>query len=112
VSQPHSSPAVSVCIPAYRGAAHIAATIDSVLTQTFADFELVIVAACDPNTQVERLMRRDNLTEAEARARIATQWPIGDKVRRADRVIDTNGSIEDTNQQIDETWQALTTKHL
>lgn len=36
-------PAVSVCIPSYLGAAHIAATIESVLAQTFADFELVVV---------------------------------------------------------------------
>src|SRR5437667_3511518 len=36
-------PAVSVCIPAYRGAAHIGEAIESVLAQSFADFELVVV---------------------------------------------------------------------
>lgn len=35
---------VSVCVPAYNGAAFIERTIDSVLRQTFTDFELVI---CD-----------------------------------------------------------------
>ena len=38
-----SAPIVSVCIPAYRGAAHIAAAIESVLRQSFTDFELVII---------------------------------------------------------------------
>lgn len=47
--EPRSPPMVSVCIPAYRGAAHIGATIDSVLAQTFADFELVIVDDNSPD---------------------------------------------------------------
>ena len=36
-------PAVSVCIPAYRGTAYLGAAIESVLAQTWTDFELVIV---------------------------------------------------------------------
>jgi glycosyltransferase involved in cell wall biosynthesis len=36
-------------VPAYRGAAHIAATIESVLAQTWADFELVIVDDDSPD---------------------------------------------------------------
>jgi glycosyltransferase involved in cell wall biosynthesis len=37
------NPAVSVCIPTFRGATHIAATIESVLAQTYTDFELIII---------------------------------------------------------------------
>jgi glycosyltransferase involved in cell wall biosynthesis len=40
---------VSVCIPTYRGEAHIAETIRSVLLQTFDDFELVIVDDNSPD---------------------------------------------------------------
>ena len=42
-------PVVSVCIPTYRGAAHVAAAIDSVLIQTFTDFELLIVDDDSPD---------------------------------------------------------------
>lgn len=35
-------PPVSVCIPAHNGQAHIRQTIESILQQTFPDFELVI----------------------------------------------------------------------
>jgi len=38
------TPAVSVCIPTYNAARHIRQTVQSVLNQTFTDFELVI---CD-----------------------------------------------------------------
>ncbi len=38
-----SPPRVSVCIPTYQGAGTIAAAIDSVLEQTFGDFELIVV---------------------------------------------------------------------
>ena len=37
------APAVSICIPTYNGAPHIGATVASVLAQTFADFELIVV---------------------------------------------------------------------
>jgi dephospho-CoA kinase len=64
------------------------------------DFEAVIVAACDPETQLRRLMRRDNLSEGEAARRIAVQMPIGQKVRWADYVVTTDGTFEETNRQV------------
>ncbi|MFT3906014.1 MAG: glycosyltransferase [Steroidobacteraceae bacterium] len=44
-----TSPAVSVCIPTYRGEAHLAAAIESVLAQGFADLELVVVDDHSPD---------------------------------------------------------------
>jgi len=70
-------------------------------TDREADFDLVIVTACSPDEQVRRLVARDGLAKADALARIATQRSIAEKVARADVVIDTNGSIEDTNRQVD-----------
>lgn len=48
-----SIPAISVCIPTYCGAAHLAATIESVLAQTRGDFELVIVDDNSPDATAE-----------------------------------------------------------
>ena len=67
-----------------------------------ADFDAVIVAACEPETQLNRLMARDGLGEPEARQRIAAQWPLREKIARADYVIRTDGSLDDTNRQVDE----------
>ena len=64
------------------------------------DFDSVIVAACDPEAQMRRVMKRDGISEAEARQRLAAQLPIDEKVRRADYVIRTDGSFEETDRQI------------
>jgi dephospho-CoA kinase len=64
------------------------------------DFERVVVVACEPGTQVKRVMERDHLSEAEAQQRIRSQLPISEKVRRADYVIRTEGSFADTDMQI------------
>lgn len=74
------------------------------------DFETVIVTACDPEEQVRRVMARDGLTEEEARQRVAAQMPIAAKLARADFVIRTDGSFEDTDRQVSAVYEALATK--
>ena len=66
------------------------------------DFDAVIVAACDRETQRQRVMTRDGLSEDDARRRIEAQLPIEEKVRRADFVIRTDGSYQDTNRQVEQ----------
>jgi dephospho-CoA kinase len=65
------------------------------------DFDSVIVVACAPDTQLRRVMQRDGLNELEARQRLAAQLPIGEKIGRADFVINTDGSYDDTDHQVD-----------
>ncbi len=65
------------------------------------DFDRVVVAACLPEEQLRRLMRREGLGEADALARIALQWPIAEKAKRATDVVDTGGGFEATDRQVD-----------
>jgi dephospho-CoA kinase len=65
------------------------------------DFDRVIVTACAPDEQVRRMMWRDGDSETAALAKLAAQWPIANKVRRATDVIDTGGTFADTDQQVD-----------
>jgi dephospho-CoA kinase len=74
------------------------------------DFDVVVVAACPAPLQLERLMSRDGMTEADARRRLASQWPIHEKVARADVVIDTSGTFAETDRQVDDACRRLSAR--
>lgn len=63
-------------------------------------FDRVVVVACDPGIQVQRVTDRDGLPPAEVRQRVAAQIPIAEKVARAHAVIRTDGSFEETDRQV------------
>lgn len=71
------------------------------------DFDCVVVCACEPFEQLRRLIERDGLPEEAARARLEAQWPIGEKVARADYVIRTDGTFDSTGAQVREVFDAL-----
>jgi dephospho-CoA kinase len=71
-------------------------------------FDRVIVTVCEPDEQVRRVMERDRLSEADALARLASQIPVAEKVRRADFAIRTDGSFADTDRQVEEVYRRLT----
>lgn len=62
--------------------------------------EKTIVVYVDEYTQLARLMDRNGFSEAEAQSRINSQMPLQDKVELADAVINNNGSIEKSRQQL------------
>ena len=67
-----------------------------------SDFDVVVVAACEPDEQIRRVMTRDGLTEAEARSRVAAQLPIGEKISRADYVVWTTGTQDETSEKVED----------
>jgi dephospho-CoA kinase len=71
------------------------------------DFDAVVVAACDPATQFARLRARDALSEEDARRRLAAQLPIEEKVRRADYIVRTDGTLEETARATGAVVEAL-----
>lgn len=66
----------------------------------------VAVVYIPEELQQKRLMKRDNLTEAEARKRIDSQLSIEEKRRRADVVFDNQGSVSETWAQV-QAWLDL-----
>jgi len=75
-------------------------------TDHAADFDRVIVTACPPEVQLERLIAR-GMSEREARQRMAAQLPTARKVEQADFVVDTGGSLAETDRQVDAIAEAL-----
>jgi dephospho-CoA kinase len=51
----------------------------------------VVVVACAPSLQLERLMARTGLAKAEAQQMIDAQMPLTEKISRADHVVWNNG---------------------
>ena len=66
-----------------------------------ADFDVVVVVAATPDTQIARVMARDGLSREDAERRLAAQWPIEKKVALADEVIRTDGTFDETDAQVD-----------
>ena len=62
-------------------------------------FDKLIVVWCEPDIQFERLIKRDGLSEADARKHIASQMPQDEKKGYADLLIDTSGGFETTRVQ-------------
>lgn len=58
----------------------------------------------DRETQLQRLMQRDNLTEAEAKLRINAQMSLAEKADCAHCLIDNSGSLYDTQQSVCKLW--------
>lgn len=68
-------------------------------------FEEIIVVYVPKEIQLQRLMRRDGLTEAEASERLRSQWDMETKRERADYVIDNSKGMEETRQQVEQFWR-------
>ena len=84
-------------------AAHTVAIADIPLlyeTGRAAEFDAVVVTACQPDTQIRRIMERDRVSEAAARQRMAAQLPLEEKIGRADFVIRTDGTYAETDAQV------------
>ena len=69
----------------------------------------LIVVHCPTDTQLARLMSRNNLTRDEAMARIEAQMPVEKKKAMADYLIDTSGTIEYSVQQTEKIIEILKT---
>lgn len=57
--------------------------------------------------QIRRIEERDGLDAQAAAARIDSQMPLEEKMRRADRCIDASGTIEETQGKVRQLWEEL-----
>jgi len=66
----------------------------------------VVVVASDEPVTLQRLSRR-GWSEQKARARIKAQWPLDEKVKRADAVIWNNGDLETLSLETMKIWNNM-----
>lgn len=67
----------------------------------------VIVVWVPESMQLERQMARDEREREEALRRLRAQLPLDEKRRRADFVIDNQGSLEETRMQVERLFRQL-----
>ena len=70
-------------------------------------FDQIWLVDVTEETQLSRLMTRNALSQEEAEKRIATQLSLQEKRNRADVLIDNNGPLEHTQEQLREALQKL-----
>ncbi len=70
-------------------------------------FDRVLVVYVDEYVQIDRLMRRDGLSKKEASQALSAQIPLREKVKLADFVIDNNGTLRETQAQVEGVWREL-----
>jgi dephospho-CoA kinase len=70
-------------------------------------YDVVVVVAASPETQLERLVEQRGMSADDARSRIAAQAPLEAKLAVADYVIDNDGELGALDDQVGEVWRDL-----
>jgi dephospho-CoA kinase len=73
----------------------------------YHDVQKIIVVSCAREQQIERAMDRPGATEQDVLARLERQMPLDEKKKRADYIIDTSGTRDDTLRQTTLVWEDL-----
>ena len=70
-------------------------------------FDYVILVTAYDKLRIERLKKRNNLSDVEAQKRIAVQTPQEEKAKKADFVIDNSKDISETKKQLTSVLEKL-----
>ena len=68
-------------------------------TEIYKNLAHLVVVSCSVATQIERIMARDGFTKEAAAMRIAAQYPLEEKLKVANYVINTECSLETTESE-------------
>ena len=73
----------------------------------YRNFAGLIVVTTSPAVQLERVMARDDLSEADAQARIDAQMPMDEKASHADWVIHNDAGLAELDARVREVHELL-----
>ncbi len=65
------------------------------------------IVKCAPEVQIARVMRDRHMSETDARARLASQSLLEDKLRFAHVIIDNSGNADATRAEVEQAWRAI-----
>ena len=70
-------------------------------------FDLIVVVEAGLETRVDRMVKLRGMSRAEAEGRLGAQASDEDRRKLADVLIDANGTLEHTLEQVDSLWAEL-----
>ncbi|GGH34614.1 dephospho-CoA kinase [Microbacterium album] len=71
------------------------------------EWDTIVVAHAPADVRIARMVEHRGLSEQEARSRVASQASDEERLRLADVVIDTSGTMDETIAQTDALWESL-----
>jgi len=72
--------------------------------------DVIVLVYISRDEQIRRLTERNGYTRREAEDRLIAQMPIEDKVLRSDYIINNEGPLESTRENVDRVWDGLVEK--
>jgi dephospho-CoA kinase len=70
-------------------------------------FDRIVVVQADAATRIERMVNQRGMSREEAEGRLRAQASDADRLRLADVVIDSDGTLDHTLEQVDTLWAEL-----
>lgn len=70
-------------------------------------FDKIITTYCTKEVQIKRLMERDEISQNQALNKIKSQMQPQKKIKHADYIIDTTGSLQSTVEQTERVYRNL-----
>ena len=77
---------------------------------SYKDCDLILSVIADEKIRIERVMKRDEISEEQVLERIKNQWPDEKKVELSDLVLYNNEGLEELKNQFDGVYQQLLEK--
>lgn len=71
------------------------------------DFDQILLVFCDPETQIQRLMKRNSMTREQAELRLKSQIPLSEKKEKSDVIFDNNKDLKNLEAQVIHWIQSL-----
>jgi len=73
-------------------------------TSAYKRYDYIILIYTDSKTQIDRVMKRDNLSIDEVNNILAIQLPYSEKVKHADMIIDNNAGIVELKKEVERVY--------
>ena len=66
------------------------------------EFDYILLVSAEKETQIKRILSRDNRSKEEALSIINSQMSLDEKKKRSDYVIENDGNIKDLEKKVDD----------